>query len=422
MRQSNQAQDTAAGKQAQAITYDEATGRLVVPDRPVIPFIEGDGTGPDIWRAARPVLDAAVERAYGGARRIEWLELLAGEKAQRETGEWLPAQTLGAIKSHRVAIKGPLATPVGGGIRSLNVTLRQALDLYACVRPVRWFPGVPSPLRHPERVDMVVFRENTEDVYAGLEWPAGSAAARRIIAFLREELGAEVREDSGIGLKPMSPFGTKRLVRLAIRYAVARGRRSVTIMHKGNIMKFTEGAFRQWAHEVAREEFPEETVTEEEVAAAGGAAPEGRVVIKDRIADNMFQQVLLRPEEYDVIATPNLNGDYISDALAAAVGGLGMAPGGNIGDGYAVFEATHGTAPKYAGQDVVNPCSLILSGAMMLEHMGWTEAADLVVRGVEAAIADRVVTYDLARGMEGVRPVRTSEFGAAVAERIGGLS
>ncbi len=400
------------------IAYEAETGRLVVPERPVIPFIEGDGTGPDIWRAARPVLDAAVERAYGGARRIEWLEVLAGEKAQRETGEWLPLQTLEAIKRHRVAIKGPLTTPVGGGIRSLNVTLRQALDLYACVRPVRWFRGVPSPLRHPERVDMVVFRENTEDVYAGLEWPAGSAAARRIIAFLREELGAEVREDSGIGVKPMSPFGTKRLVRLAVRYALARGRRSVTVMHKGNIMKYTEGAFRQWAYEAA-EEFGEAVVTEAEVAERyEGAAPAGKLVIKDRIADNMFQQVLLRPEDYDVLATPNLNGDYISDALAAAVGGLGMAPGGNVGDGYAVFEATHGTAPKYAGQDVVNPCSLILSGAMMFEHLGWTEAADLVVRGVEAAIADRVVTYDLARGLEGVRPVRTSEFGAAVAERI----
>ncbi len=410
---------TAESLQGEAIRY--VNGELQVPDRPIIPFIEGDGTGPDIWRASRRVFDAAVERAYGGRRAIAWTEVLAGEKSHALTGDWLPEETVEKIKECRVAIKGPLTTPVGGGIRSLNVTLRQVLDLYACVRPVRWFPGVPSPLKEPHKVDMVVFRENTEDVYAGIEWKAGTPEAQRVIDFLRREMGVEVRPDAGLGVKPISRSGTRRLVRMAIAYALRRGRRSVTVMHKGNIMKFTEGAFREWAYEVAREEFGDVTVTEAEVAERyGGRVPEGKLLIKDRIADNMFQQILLRPDEYDVIATPNLNGDYISDALAAAVGGLGMAPGANIGDGFAVFEATHGTAPKYAGKDVVNPGSVILSGVMMLEYIGWQEAADLIVRALEATIRQKVVTYDLARGMEGARQVRTSEFAEAVVGNMGG--
>lgn len=394
-------------------------GRLEVPDRPIIPFIEGDGTGPDIWRAARLVFDAAVERAYGGRRRIAWLEVLAGEKAFHRTGNWLPDETVEMIRRHRVAIKGPLTTPVGGGIRSLNVTLRQVLDLYACVRPVRWFTGVPSPVKEPQKMDMVIFRENTEDVYAGIEWKSGSPEARKVIDFLRREMGIEhIRDDAGIGIKPISATGTKRLVRMAVKYALAHGRRSVTLMHKGNIMKFTEGAFREWGYEAAAE-FGDRVVTEADVwERHGGKVPEGKLLIKDRIADNMFQQILLRPDEYDVIATPNLNGDYISDALAAAVGGLGMAPGANIGDGYAVFEATHGTAPKYAGKDMVNPGSVILSGAMMFEHLGWREAADMVVRALEETIARKTVTYDLARGMEGAREVKTSEFGAAVVRNM----
>lgn len=401
----------------EAIEY--RNGELRVPDQPIIPFIEGDGTGPDIWRAARRVLDAAVEKAYGGRRRIAWTEVLAGEKAHRRTGEWLPDATVEAIRRYRVAIKGPLTTPVGGGIRSLNVTLRQVLDLYACVRPVRWFQGVPSPVREPHKVDMVIFRENTEDVYAGIEWKAGTPEARRVIDFLRGEMGVSIRPDSGIGIKPISATGTRRLVRMAIEYAIKHRRPSVTLMHKGNIMKHTEGAFREWGYQVAREEFGDVTVTEAEVAEQhGGIPPEGRILIKDRIADNMFQQALLRPEEYDVIATPNLNGDYLSDALAAMVGGLGMAPGGNIGDGYAVFEATHGTAPKYAGKDVINPGSVILSGAMMLEYLGWDEAAHLVVRGVEETILRKTVTYDLARGMDDARQVRTSEFGELVARNL----
>jgi len=379
---------------------------LVVPDRPIVPFIEGDGTGPDIWRATRHALEGAIQKAYGGKRRIAWMEVLAGEKALRETEEWLPGETLRALREFRVGIKGPLTTPVGGGIRSLNVTLRQVLDLYACIRPVRWIPGVPSPMKDPGKLDVVIFRENTEDVYAGIEWQAGSAAADAVRSFLVENFGSDIREGSAIGIKPMSPFGSKRLVRAAIRYAIQRRRDSVTLVHKGNIMKFTEGAFRDWGYELAREEFADLTVPEADLEGDRRT----RVVVKDRIADSMFQQLLLRPEEYSVLATPNLNGDYMSDAAAAQVGGLGMAPGANVGDDAAVFEATHGTAPKYANQDKINPGSLILSGVMMLEHMGWDEAAALVVKGLEAAVANRTVTYDLERQMKGATLVSTSRF------------
>ena len=385
---------------------------LQVPDDPVIPFIEGDGIGPDIWAATRTVLDAAVRAAYGGERRIAWTEILAGQKAREETGEWLPQATVDAIRDHHVAIKGPLTTPVGGGIRSLNVTMRQVLDLYACIRPVRYFDGVPSPMREPERLDVVIFRENTEDVYAGIEYAAGSEEAERLRELLAS-FGADVREGSAIGVKPMSAFGTKRLVAAAIRHAIERGRDSVTLVHKGNIMKFTEGAFRDWGYEVAAERFADRTVPE---SAADGR--DGRIVIKDRIADAMFQQVLLRADEYSVIALPNLNGDYLSDACAAQVGGLGMAPGANVGDEAALFEATHGTAPKYAGQDKVNPGSLILSGVMMLEHLGWAEAAEAVVRGLEGAIAARKVTYDLERQMEGATLVSTSGFAEEIVARM----
>ncbi len=396
------------------ITIGEG-GSIHVPDCPIVPFIEGDGIGPDIWKATKLVLDVAVERAYGGGKKISWVEVLAGEKAHKETGSWLPEETLAAIREHVVAIKGPLSTPVGGGIRSLNVTLRQELDLYACVRPVRHFRGVPSPVKHPEAVDMVIFRENTEDVYAGIEWEAESEDARKVIAFFEKEMGCRIRPDSGIGIKPISRFGTERLVRKAIRYALETGRSSVTIVHKGNIMKYTEGAFRAWGYELAAREFADVAVMEEDLwNSYGGKAPEGKVVIKDRIADAMFQQILLRPREYSVLAMPNLNGDYMSDALAAQVGGLGMAPGANIGDGYAVFEATHGTAPKYAGLDKVNPGSLILSGAMMLDYLGWGEAADLVHRAIEAAILRKTVTYDLARQIDGATEVRCSEFAAAI--------
>jgi isocitrate dehydrogenase len=392
-----------------------ADGGLAVPDRPAIPFIEGDGIGPDIWRATRVVLDAAVERAYGGRRVIQWQEVLAGEKAYAATGEWLPPETLEAIQTHVVAIKGPLTTPVGKGIRSLNVAIRQKLDLYACVRPVRYIDAVPSPMKHPEKIDMVVFRENTEDLYAGIEFASGTHEARRLTDFLRDELGAEVPDGAGLGVKPISPGNTKRLVARAIRYALANGYPSVTLMHKGNIMKFTEGAFSRWGYEAAREQFPDRTVSEADVYARfDGRAPDGKVVIKDRIADMLFQQVLLRPEDYGIIATPNLNGDYLSDALAAQVGGLGMAPGANIGDACAVFEATHGTAPKYADQDKVNPSSLILSGAMMLEYLGWREAAELVRAGLQEAVRRKTVTYDLARQIEGAREVSCSAFGAAV--------
>jgi isocitrate dehydrogenase len=385
-------------------------GRWVVPDQPVIPFIEGDGTGPDIWRAARRVFDAAVERTSRGRRRVEWLEVLAGEKAFKETGSWLPEATLEAIRTYRVAIKGPLTTPVGGGIRSLNVALRQLLDLYACIRPVRYFEGVPSPMREPQKLDVVIFRENIEDVYSGIEYRAGSAEAEAVIAFLTERFGAKIRPGSAIGIKPMSKFGTQRLVAKAIAYALRTGRKSVTLVHKGNIMKFTEGGFREWGYEVARERFGDRTVPEAEAGAGAGASRDGRVLIKDRITDAMFAQLVLRPDEYSVIAAPNLNGDLLSDAAAAQVGGLGLAPGGNVGDGYAVYEATHGTAPKYAGLDKVNPGSLILSGAMMFEELGWTEVAEAIVRGLAGAIRSRRVTYDLARLMPGATEVSTSAF------------
>ncbi|MGH7466362.1 MAG: isocitrate dehydrogenase (NADP(+)) [Longimicrobiales bacterium] len=388
-------------------------GRLSVPDQPLIPFVEGDGTGPDIWRATQVVLDAAVAKAYGRKRALIWTEVFAGEKSLRITGEWLPDETLRALREFKIGIKGPLATPVGGGIRSLNVALRQALDLYACIRPVRYIPGVPSPMREPEKLDIVIFRENTEDVYAGIEWPAGSREAEQLRSFLSEQLGADIRERSAIGVKPMSEFGSKRLIAAAIQYALARGRSSVTLVHKGNIMKFTEGAFRDWGYEVARSQFGAQTVTESEAAPRNS-----KVVIKDRIADAMFQQLLLRPDEYSVLATPNLNGDYISDAAAAQVGGLGMAPGANVSDEIAVFEATHGTAPKYAGQDRVNPGSLILSGVMMLEHLGWPEAATLVMRGLERAIASRRVTYDLERLMPGAALVSTSGFGQEIVSNM----
>jgi isocitrate dehydrogenase len=389
---------------------------LRVPDQPVIPFIEGDGTGPDIWAAAVRVFDAAVAGAYSGKRRIVWKEVLAGEKAFRETGEWLPPETLGAFREHLVGIKGPLTTPVGGGIRSLNVTLRQMLDLYACVRPVRWYRGVPSPVCHPERVDMVIFRENTEDVYAGLEVESGSERAGRLLDFLRAEFGWEIRRDSGLGIKPISEQGTRRLVRAAIRYALAEGRRSVTLVHKGNIMKYTEGAFRAWGYQVAEEEFGDRTVA----WSAGLGDTGGRLLIKDAIADAFLQQIVTRADEYDVIATMNLNGDYVSDALAAQVGGIGIAPGGNINyeSGHAIFEATHGTAPRYAGLDRVNPGSLILSGVMMLRYLGWGEAAARVETALEAAIGDRVVTYDFARLMEGATEVPTSRFASAIIERM----
>ncbi|MFI5142397.1 MAG: isocitrate dehydrogenase (NADP(+)) [Thermoanaerobaculales bacterium] len=396
-------------------------GRVIsVPDKPILPFIEGDGTGPDIWRASQRVMDAAVEKAYSGRRRIAWVEVQAGEKSFRSKGTWLPDETVEAIAHFRVAIKGPLTTPVGGGIRSLNVTLRQVLDLYACVRPVRWIPGVPSPVKRPQDVNVVIYRENTEDVYAGIEWAPGSADAEKLRLFIEKELGKKIRPNSGIGIKPISQFASSRLVAKAIRYALANGKPSLALIHKGNIMKFTEGAFRDWGYQVAREQFADVTVTEAEVAEKhGGKVPPGKkLVIKDRIADSMFQQALLRPSEYSVLCTPNLNGDYLSDALAAQVGGLGMAPGSNEGDEHALFEATHGTAPKYAGQDKVNPGSLILSGEMMLRHLGWGEAADLVVKGIESAVADKQVTYDLHRQMEGATLVSCSGFGEAIVDRM----
>jgi isocitrate dehydrogenase len=387
-------------------------GRLIVPDDPIVPFIEGDGTGPDIWRASVRVFDAAVEKASSGKRRIVWFEVPAGEKAKHELGEWLPNDTLEAVREYKVAIKGPLTTPVGGGIRSLNVTLRQVLDLYACVRPVRYFAGTPAPVTHPELMDVVIFRENTEDVYAGIEWAKGTPEVEKIINFLRDEMGKTVRPDSGIGIKPISEFGTKRLVRMAIEYAIANGRKTVTIVHKGNIMKFTEGAFRDWGYEVAKEEFRDHIVTEEEVWA--GASRDGKVLINDRIADSVFQQILTRTADYDVFATPNLNGDYLSDACAAQVGGLGIAPGANIGDDIGFFEATHGTAPKYAGKDVINPGSVILSGVMMFRYLGWGDVADLIEKGLDATIQQKKVTYDLARQMEGATELKTSQFADAI--------
>ncbi|HEU4754839.1 MAG TPA: NADP-dependent isocitrate dehydrogenase [Armatimonadota bacterium] len=396
-----------------------AGGALQVPDTPIIPFIEGDGTGPDIWRAAVRVLDAAVEKAYGGRRKIAWFEVYAGEKAFNRFNNWLPEDTLAAFRHYLVGIKGPLTTPVGGGIRSLNVALRQILDLYVCLRPVRYFQGVPSPVKHPELVDMVIFRENTEDIYAGIEWPAGSPEAQKVIRFLQEEMGVQkIRfpETSGIGVKPVSSEGSRRLIRAALQYAVANHRKSVTLVHKGNIMKFTEGAFRDWGYQLVREEFSDVAVGWDDC----GGNPDGKILVKDAIADITLQQVLTRPAEFDVLATTNLNGDYLSDALAAQVGGIGIAPGGNINyaTGHAIFEATHGTAPKYAGQDRVNPGSVILSGEMMLRHLGWNEAADRVIQGMDGAISARTVTYDFHRLMEAegvpAKKLKTSEFGDAV--------
>jgi len=396
-----------------------SNGSLTVPDFPIIPFIEGDGTGPDIWRATQKVVDAAVQKAYSGKKMIQWLEILAGEKGFHQTGEWLPSQTLEAIQQHIVAIKGPLTTPVGKGIRSVNVTLRQKLDLYACIRPVCYVQGVPSPMKHPEKVLMVIFRENTEDVYAGIEWPSGSQDAEKVIRFLKEVMGVQVPDLSGIGIKPMSPQNSKRLVTAAISHAIENQLPSVTLMHKGNIMKFTEGAFCLWGYEVAREKFPDQTITEKELFEVhGGIQPKGKIVIKDRIADMLFQQVLLRPEEFHVIATPNLNGDYLSDALAAQTGGLGMAPGANIGDSCAVFEATHGTAPKYAGLDKVNPGSLILSAAMMLEYMAWKEAAARIRTSLQSTIQSGTVTYDLARQIPGATEVSCSGFAEAMIRKM----
>jgi len=395
-------------------------GSLDVPDFSIIPFIEGDGIGPDIWKAARSVIDKVVQAAYSGKKKIEWLELDVGEKGFQKTGEYLPDKALEAIKAHVVAIKGPLTTPVGKGFRSLNVAIRQKLDLYACIRPVRYIETVPSPMKSPEKIDMVVFRENTEDLYAGIEWESGSEEARQVISFLEGEMDVSLPEGAGVGIKPISAINTKRLVAKAISYAIENGLPSVTLMHKGNIMKFTEGAFRTWGYEVAREQFEDRTITEADLYDAfDGNAPAGKVVIKDRIADMLFQQVLLRPDEFSVIATPNLNGDYISDALAAQVGGLGMAPGGNIGDECACFEATHGTAPKYAGLDKVNPSSLILSGAMMLDYMAWEEAAERIRKALQQTIKARTVTYDLARQIQGAREIKCSEFATAMTEKIG---
>jgi len=402
----------------QTITYG-ADDKLIVPDQPTIPVIPGDGIGPDLWNATRTVVEAAVTKAYGGKRAVAWLEIFAGEGAFAKVGEYLPKASLDAIRQYRVAIKGPLSTPVGKGFRSVNVQLRHELDLYACVRPVRHIPGVPSPVLAPEKVDMVIFRENTEDVYAGIEWEAGSAEAAEVMALVRKLTGKTLRPDSGIGIKPISKTGSQRLVRRAIRHAVAHKLPTVTLVHKGNIMKYTEAAFRQWGYELAATEFGDVAVTEDEVFAKhGGKIPAGRVMIKDRIADSMFQQVLLRPDEYHVLAMPNLNGDYMSDALAAQVGGLGMAPGANIGDGYALFEATHGTAPKYTGMDKSNPGSLILSAAMMLDYLGWMEAAELVRNGIQNAVGAKVVTYDLARQMPGAAEVSCSGFGQAIIERM----
>ncbi len=389
--------------------------KIEVPDNPVVLFIEGDGIGPDIWNATRLVLDAAVEKAYSGKKKIEWLEVLAGEKAFKKTGSWLPDETLEKIKEYKVAIKGPLTTPIGGGIRSINVALRQKLKLFACVRPVRYFSGVPSVLKNPENTDMIIYRENLEDLYMGIEWEQGTPECQKVISMLNREMGTEIPGDSGIGIKPISITNSKNLIRAAIQYAIDNNKKSVTLMHKGNIMKYTEGAFKKWGYDLAKEEFAGKVISEDELwEKYNGVHPDGIVVLKDRIADAIFQQVLLRPLEYDVIATPNLNGDYISDALAAQVGGLGIAPGANIGANEAIFEATHGTAPKYADQDKVNPGSLILSGEMLLRFLGWKESADLVVKGLEKTIEQKKVTYDLERQMEGATLLKCSEFGKAI--------
>ncbi len=395
-------------------------GELVVPDHVIIPFIEGDGIGPDIWRATQAVIDGAVKAAFNGERKIHWRELSVGEKGYKKDGQWLSDEALADIREHMVAIKGPLTTPVGEGIRSLNVSIRQKLDLFACIRPVKYIESVPSPMKNPRNINMVVFRENTEDLYAGIEWAAGSEEAERVCTFLRDTMGEVLPDDPGIGIKPISAKNTKRLVAKAIEYAIEHDYSSVTLMHKGNIMKFTEGAFRNWGYEVALEQYRDRIITEDELwDTYGGKQPGGRIVIKDRIADMLFQQTLLRPEEFGVIATPNLNGDYISDALAAQVGGLGMAPGANVSNDCAVFEATHGTAPKYAGLDKVNPSSLILSGALMLDHIGWKDAGDLIRTSLQATVQAGKVTYDLARQIEGAKEVTCSAFGQAIVERMG---
>lgn len=401
------------------IQIDKENDCLIVPDNPIIPFIEGDGIGPDIWRASQIVFDTAIEKAYGGQKKIVWHEVLIGEKAFEETGEWLPDVTIERLKEYVVSIKGPLTTPIGGGIRSLNVALRQILDLYACVRPVKYIKGTPSPVKRPQDMDMIIFRENTEDVYAGIEWQSGTKEAYEIRNYLIEKYGVFIRELSGIGIKPISPLGTKRLVKKAIKHALEKGLESITLVHKGNIMKYTEGAFRDWGYDLAKEEFSDQTITEDEFwDEYDGKIPDGKVVMKDRIADNMLQQILTRTKDYQVIATPNLNGDYISDACAAQVGGLGMAPGGNIGDHMALFEATHGTAPKYAGQDKVNPSSVILSGVMMFEYLGWEEAGDLILGAMEKTILNKTVTYDLERQLDNAKLLKCSEFGEAIAENM----
>ena len=394
-------------------------GKVKVPENPIIPFIEGDGIGPDIWRTTQHVLDEAVQKSYKGRRKIIWKEILAGEKAYKMTGNWLPNETLQAIREYVVAIKGPLTTPIGGGIRSINVAMRQLLDLYACIRPVRYFGGVPSPLKDPQKLNVVIFRENTEDVYAGIEWASYTPEAEKVRNFLVNEMKVTIREGSAIGIKPMSPFASKRLARMALNYAKGHDRKTVTLMHKGNIMKFTEGAFRQWCYEVAENEFGDVTVLESQLKDLGGKVPTGKILVNDRIADAMFQMVLLRPEDYSVIVTPNLDGDFLSDACAAQVGGLGMAPGANIGDTAACFEATHGTAPVHANQDKANPSSLILSGVMMLEHLGWEEAAKLVIHGIERTLSQKTVTYDLERQMPGATKISCSAYGERVVANMG---
>lgn len=398
---------------------ESANGKLIVPDHPIIPFIEGDGIGRDIWRATKQILDQAVNKAYAGKKKIEWVEIFAGQKAKQLCGELLPQETLAAIREFKVAIKGPLETPVGSGYRSLNVALRQMLDLYACVRPVQYIPGVPSPLKHPEKVNFVIFRENTEDVYAGIEWEAGSAEVKKLITLLKKEFKVNVRADSGVGIKPISQTGSQRLVRKAIEYAIQNKRKRVTLVHKGNIMKYTEGAFRKWGYELAAEEFPDSIITEEALwEQHSGKIPEGKIVMNDRIADIMFQHVLTRPDEFEVLATPNLNGDYLSDACAAQVGGVGLAPGANIGDGIGFFEATHGTAPSHADKNEANPTALLLSGVLMFEYLGWQEAAGLIRDALAETIQQKRVTYDLARLMEGAKKLSTSAFAEAVMENM----
>lgn len=391
-------------------------GKLVVPDNPIIPFIEGDGTGPDIWAASYRVINAAVEKTYNGKRHISWRKVLAGENAFKETGSYLPDETLNTIKECIVAIKGPLGTPIGGGFRSINVTLRRELNLYACVRPVKWIPGTPSPVVRPDLVDVVIFRENIEDVYAGIEWSADSENGQKVAAYLNSQMGCNIPPEAGIGIKFLSRLGSQRIMRKALQFAIDNGKKTVTIVHKGNIMKYTEGAFKNWCYEVAKHEFGDVIITEEELQ--GRQVPEGKILVNDRIADNMFQQILLRSAEYDVLVCPNLNGDYLSDAIAAQVGGLGMAPGGNIGDFTAIFEATHGNAPKYAGLDKVNPGSVLLSAVMMLQYIGWNEAADKIVQALSQTIQQKTVTYDLARGISGAKELKTSEFADAIIQNL----